>query len=334
MSEFYSILTTKGLEKLAALVAGGAITLTHMAFGNSTTAPHEDQTELGNEKHRCALTKVLRDGNNPNTITIETIIKGEVGGFWIREVGVFDSDGDLFAVGKYPATYKPLTAEGSVKELGVRMLLRVSNSDGTIITYSNGIIEGANTDLSNLTITGQKKLDDKADLLDMTEKLTLKADLDSPEFTGTPVAPTAAIGTNDTQLATTAFVATAVSDKATIASPAFTGTPSAPTAEVGANTDQLANTAFVQAAIAALVNSSPEALDTLEELAAALGNDPNFATTITNLLASKAAKTGDKIIVACEDPTTDFSTRNIKAQTEDPGVDSELSTGDILLIYE
>lgn len=72
------------------------------------------------------------------------------------------------------------------------------------------------------------------------------------------------------------------------ASPALTGTPTAPTAAVSTNTTQLANTAFVQAAIAALVASSPAALDTLQELATALGNDPNFATTMTNALAAKA----------------------------------------------
>lgn len=71
------------------------------------------------------------------------------------------------------------------------------------------------------------------------------------------------------------------------ASAALTGNPTAPTQAVGNNSTRIATTAFVQAAVAALVNSSPAALDTLNELAAALGNDPNFATTITNALAGK-----------------------------------------------
>lgn len=83
-------------------------------------------------------------------------------------------------------------------------------------------------------------------------------------------------------------IATALALKAPLASPALSGTPTAPTAAPGTNTTQLANTAFVQAAVAALVASSPAALDTLNELAAALGNDPDFATTITNALAIKA----------------------------------------------
>ncbi len=78
-------------------------------------------------------------------------------------------------------------------------------------------------------------------------------------------------------------------DFAPLDSPDFVNTPKAPTAPPGTNSTQLANTAFVQAAIAALVASSPAALDTLNELAAAMGNDPNFAATITNSLSGKAA---------------------------------------------
>lgn len=72
--------------------------------------------------------------------------------------------------------------------------------------------------------------------------------------------------------------------KAPIESPSLTGTPTAPTAAQGTNNTQIATTAYVRAAISALVGSSPEALDTLNELAEALGNDPNFATTMTNAL--------------------------------------------------
>lgn len=84
---------------------------------------------------------------------------------------------------------------------------------------------------------------------------------------------------------------TSLDAKAPLASPALSGNPTAPTQSAGNNTTRLATTAFVQAAIAALVNSSPSALDTLNELAAALGNDANFATTMTNALAGKVATT-------------------------------------------
>jgi len=302
MPDFFSIITATGLAKLAALPTGETLKLTHMGFGNSTMTPYEDQTALGNEQHRCALTKVAIDPNTPNSLIAEAIITSEVGGFWIREIGVYDEDGDLFAVGRYPATYKPLTTEGSVKELGVRVVLRVSNADTVIVTYNNGIMDGAaNTDLDNLTFAGQEKFNQKAniDLDNLTEAGQKKFD-----------------------------------DKANLASPEFTGTPKAPTAVTGANDTQIATTAFVAAAIAALVNSAPDALNTLQELATALGNDANFATTMTNALANKAAKTGDTITVATANPTGGFNVRNTKAQTTDPGAGSALDNGQILLVYE
>ena len=83
------------------------------------------------------------------------------------------------------------------------------------------------------------------------------------------------------------YVASQIDAKAPLISPEFTGTPTAPTASAGTNTTQLATTAFVAAAIAALLNSAPGALDTLDELAAALGDDANFAATVTNALAGK-----------------------------------------------
>lgn len=160
----------------------------------------------------------------------------------------------------------------------------------------------------------------------MANALALKAPLASPALTGAPTAPTAAAGTSTTQVATTAFVqqeiagdlATAAplmngvaavgtstklarenhvhptdTSRAPLESPALTGIPTAPTAAPGTNTTQISTTAFVQAAIAALVNSSPAALDTLNELATALGNDPNFATTMTDALAARALLAGN-----------------------------------------
>ncbi len=124
---------------------------------------------------------------------------------------------------------------------------------------------------------------------DLQAALALLAPLAGPSFTGTPTAPTAAAGTNTTQLATTAFVRTETASRAPLASPAFTGTPTAPTAAGGTNTTQLATTAFVRAEVSALVGAAPAALDTLNELASALGNDAAFAATMTTSLAAKAA---------------------------------------------
>jgi hypothetical protein len=121
----------------------------------------------------------------------------------------------------------------------------------------------------------------------------------SPALTGTPTAPTASSGTNTTQIATTAFVTAAVAavdvsgqlaNYALKASPTFTGTPLAPTATAGTNTTQLATTAFVSTAVSNLVNGAGAALDTLAELATALGNDASFSTTVSTNIALKLAK--------------------------------------------
>lgn len=84
---------------------------------------------------------------------------------------------------------------------------------------------------------------------------------------------------------------TDLSAKANLASPSLTGTPTAPTAALGTNTTQIATTAFVKAEVDAVIAAAPGALNTLDELAAALGDDANFATTVTNALATKASKT-------------------------------------------
>lgn len=95
-----------------------------------------------------------------------------------------------------------------------------------------------------------------------------------------------------------ALIATAIASKAPLASPAFTGNPTAPTQAVGNNSTRLATTAFVTAAINALVAAAPGALDTLNELAAAMGDDPNFATTVTNALAACVKLATDGVLAA------------------------------------
>ncbi|MXE59258.1 tail fiber protein, partial [Escherichia coli] len=99
--------------------------------------------------------------------------------------------------------------------------------------------------------------------------------------------------TSEAMAATPKAVRTVMNEtsrRAPLNSPALIGTPTTPTAPKGTNNTQIASTAYVMAAIAAIVDSSPDALNTLNELAAALGNDPNFATTMTNALAGKQPK--------------------------------------------
>ena len=142
-----------------------------------------------------------------------------------------------------------------------------------------------NTDIANDTITNAKI--NTAAAIDWT-KLAISSTVSSTEI-GYVDGVTSAIQTQlDSKLAT----ATASSTYAPLASPALTGTPTAPTATAGTNTTQVATTAFVGTAVNNLVASAPAALDTLNELAAALGNDASFSTTVTNSIATKLPLAG------------------------------------------
>lgn len=109
--------------------------------------------------------------------------------------------------------------------------------------------------------------------------------------TGKP--PTFAPSSHGHAISEVTGLQSALDAKAPAASPSFTGAPTAPTASPSTNTTQIANTAFVQAAISALIDAAPGALDTLNELAASLGDDPDFAATVTNGLASKLSKSSN-----------------------------------------
>ena len=127
--------------------------------------------------------------------------------------------------------------------------------------------------------------------------LDLKAPLANPTFTGTVAGITKTMvglgnvdNTSDASKPVSTATQTALDAKAPLASPALTGTPTAPTASAGTNTTQVATTAFVGTAVANLVASAPSTLDTLNELATALGNDASFSTTVTTNLGLKAPK--------------------------------------------
>ncbi len=255
-----------------------------------------------------------------------------------------------------------LTAEVAINMVDPAVMYVGMGDDGSGNATSIMAIAGPGAFMSlsgNQTIGGAKTFSvvpkssqDATSATDLVRKsqLDLKANAANAALTGAPTAPTAAGGTNTTQIATTAFVQqeigsfgagdmvqatydtngdgkvdaadiadsvewtgvlnkpstfspsahthsisevvgldTALGLKANAANAALTGTPTAPTAAGGTNTTQIATTAFVAAAVAALVDGAPGAIDTLNELAAALGDDPNFATTVTNGLAGKLA---------------------------------------------
>lgn len=326
-AKFYTLLTDIGAAKLASAAALGVpLKITQMAVGDGggvLPTPSAQQTKLVSEKRRADLNMLYIDPQNSSQIIAEQVIPETEGGWWIREVGLFDETGALIAVGNCPESYKPQLAEGSGRTQTVRMVLITSSTDNITLKIDPSVVLATRKYVDDKVLELKVYVDElMAAHLVAADPHTQYAPKASPTFTGTPKAPTAVAGNNTTQLATTAFVqaalialvngapatldtlkeiAAAINNdpnfsttinnalalKAPLASPALTGTPTAPTAAQTVNNTQIATTAFVKSALAALVGSSPAALDTLNELAAALGNDPNFATTVTNALAGK-----------------------------------------------
>uniref|UniRef100_UPI001FF0FA06 tail fiber protein n=2 Tax=Escherichia coli TaxID=562 RepID=UPI001FF0FA06 len=413
--KFKTVITDTGAKKLAQAAApdGKPVRLTHMAVGDgggTLPTPDSKQTRLVHEVWRHTVNRVILDATHQNRIIAELVIPPETGGFWIREIGVFDEHGDLIAVGNTAESYKPAVAEGSGRAQTFRTILTVSSTATVALTVDNTMVM-ATVDYvddklkeheqsrrhpdASLTAKGFVQLSSATNSVSETQAATPKAvkaayDLANAKYTAqdattaqkgivqlssatnstsetqaaTPKAVKAAYdlangkytaqdasttrkglvqlssatnSTSETQAATPKAVKAAydlanakytaqdattaqkgivqlssatnstsetlaatskavkvvmdeTNKKAPLNSPALTGTPTTPTARQGTNNTQIANTAFVMAAIAALVDSSPDALNTLNELAAALGNDPNFATTMTNALAGKQPK--------------------------------------------
>ena len=144
MNEFFTILTTVGLAKIAnATITETPIGITTMVVGDgngSYYTPTVDQTSLRKEVWRGTVNAVETDVSNPKWIKIEGLIPSTVGGFTVREVGVIDGAGDLIAVGKYPATYKPTLDEGSSKDLILRMILEVSNASAVTLKVDPSVV--------------------------------------------------------------------------------------------------------------------------------------------------------------------------------------------------
>lgn len=134
MAEYKSIHTLYGLQKLAEAEATGTpINLTHIAVGDgggNAVEPAEDQTQLVNERYRAAVNRIYRPDpvGDPTLYAAEMIIPANVGGFVLREIGVFDDDTGLFVVGNLPETYKPSDSEGAFSDTGVRVFFKVSNA--------------------------------------------------------------------------------------------------------------------------------------------------------------------------------------------------------------
>ncbi|HEI2811260.1 TPA: phage tail protein [Escherichia coli] len=251
--KYYAILTNQGAARLAnATMLGSKLNLTQMAVGDANgvlPTPDPAQTKLINQKRIAPLNLLSVDPNNQSQIIAEQIIPENEGGFWIREIGLYDDEGVLIAVANCPETYKPQLQEGSGRTQTIRMILVVTNTEAITLKIDPSVV-----------LATRKYVDDKV--------LELKLYVDD-------------------QMRNHIAAQDPHTQYAQKHNPTFTGEPKAPTPAAGNNTTRIATTAFVQAAITALINGAPATLDTLKEIAAAINNDPKFSTTINNALSGK-----------------------------------------------
>lgn len=251
--KYYAILTNQGAARLAnATMLGSKLNLTQMAVGDANgvlPTPDPAQTKLINQKRIAPLNLLSVDPNNQSQIIAEQIIPENEGGFWIREIGLYDDEGVLIAVANCPETYKPQLQEGSGRTQTIRMILVVTNTEAITLKIDPSVV-----------LATRKYVDD--------EVLELRLYVDD-------------------QMRNHIAAQDPHTQYAQKHNPTFTGEPKAPTPATGNNTTRIATTAFVQAAITALINGAPATLDTLKEIAAAINNDPKFSTTINNALSGK-----------------------------------------------
>ncbi|STC91376.1 Uncharacterised protein [Edwardsiella hoshinae] len=143
-AKYFAILTNLGAAKMAnATALGTKLNVTHMAVGDgggSMQTPDPGQTALRGERRRAALNMLSVDPNNASQIIAEQVIPENEGGWWIREIGLYDSDGVLIAIANCPETYKPLLQEGSGRTQTIRMVLIVSSTAAVTLKIDPAVV--------------------------------------------------------------------------------------------------------------------------------------------------------------------------------------------------
>ncbi|EHJ79759.1 Phage tail fiber protein [Salmonella enterica subsp. enterica serovar Baildon str. R6-199] len=143
-NEFYTLLTDRGMAKIASALADKKqIHLQKMAVGDGGGQYYEptaSQTNLRHEVWRGEMNTLTVAPNNPNWLIAELVLPEEVGGWYVREVGVFDNEGELIAIGKFPESYKPLLPGGCGKQVCIRLIMEVSNTTAMTLTVDPSIV--------------------------------------------------------------------------------------------------------------------------------------------------------------------------------------------------
>ena len=160
MSTFKSVVTTLGQARIAAAIAAGTdINITQLAVGDGNgkaTTPVATQTKLVKEVYRTPLNSLKLDPSHGNWVIAEAVLSASVGGFWMREMGLFSSDGALIAVCNMADTYKPTLAEGSGRTQTLRMVIAVSNTEAISLLIDDSVIMATEQYVNDLLAAHEK----------------------------------------------------------------------------------------------------------------------------------------------------------------------------------
>ena len=160
MSTFKSVVTTLGQSRIAAAIAAGTdINITQLAVGDGNgkaTTPVATQTKLVKEVYRTPLNSLKLDPTHGNWVIAEAVISASVGGFWMREMGLFADDGALIAVCNMADTYKPTLAEGSGRTQTLRMVIAVSNTEAISLLIDDSVIMATEQYVNDLLAAHEK----------------------------------------------------------------------------------------------------------------------------------------------------------------------------------
>lgn len=355
-SQFFAILTAVGEAKqVNANAMGVPWTFAQMGVGDANMidpVPDRAQTRLINEKRRAPLNQIKVDPSNPNIIIAEQVIPPDVGGWWIRELGLYDAAGDLVAVANCAPSFKPLLTQGTGKTQVVRLHLIVTSTANVQLKIDPAVVLATRdyVDSSILNVLPRDKVAGSYTKVLISERGIVQQGFNPTTLAGygitdaLPILNPLAGGSLDLHGGPFSFVSalteTAICQnchysgaqwvRKDITKPAISlaltgGVVTLRRVAAGANPivwdsstvldtsnilfshlrqlpataaehgikdvfTQAQTTAAINAAISALVNGAGASLDTLQELAAALGNDANFAATVTAALAGKAAR--------------------------------------------
>ncbi|OOM80948.1 phage tail protein [Clostridium sp. BL-8] len=200
---FYTMLTIVGKNKLSSSpISGNKVNFKTLKVGDGKGAyyePSENQTSLVNKVWEGNISSISIDENNSNWIVVETVIPASDGGFFIREAGIFDEDGDMIAISKLAETYKPVVAEGSTKDLVIRIVLEVLNVGNVTIKIDPNVVAATKNDVQVLEAKFEDVSAQLSEKMELYVGQTLPSIADRKENTlYFKVTDTISLGTTDT----------------------------------------------------------------------------------------------------------------------------------------